>query len=166
MWERNSTFDPRSYHQHMASGTSKMGGWPKTEISKMRGWRWEVDYPRGDIYSSLLEQNLFAPHDSKQKIIAKQYECPLEIKKKFNTIVKRALKDGWRVEDLKDCMWEYLKEQPADIAVPRKYSICSHNLAMFSKVNGNLQETSSSILLYTTEDEESAQRCTIGCVQS
>jgi len=73
--------------------------------------------------------------------------------KKFNTIVKRALKNGWKEEDLKECMQDYLKEQLSDITTPMKYSICSHNLAMFSKVIGNLQETSSSILLFTTEDE-------------
>ena len=58
--------------------------------------------------------------------------------KKFNTIVKGALKNGWSVDDLKKCMQDFLKEQPVDITTPRKYSICFHNLAMFSKVIGNL----------------------------
>ena len=73
--------------------------------------------------------------------------------KKFNTIVKRALKNGWKEEDLKECMEDYLKKQLPDITMLIKYSICSHNIAMYSKVIGNLQETSSSIVLFTTEDE-------------
>ena len=50
-------------------------------------------------------------------------------------------------------MQDYLKEQLSDTTTPMKYSICSHNIAMYSKVIGNLQETSSSIVLFTTEDE-------------
>ena len=84
--------------------------------------------------------------------------------KKFNTIVKTALKNGWKEEDLKECMQDYLKEQLSDTTTPMKYSICSHNLAMFSKVIGNLQETSSSILLFTTEDECSDNALLCRCI--
>ena len=48
--------------------------------------------------------------------------------------------------------------------MPMKYSICSHNLAMYSKVNGNLQETSSSILLFTTEYEYSDNALLCRCI--
>ena len=84
--------------------------------------------------------------------------------KKFNTIVKRALKNGWKEEDLKECMEEYLKEQLSDTTTPMKYSICFHNLAMYSKVIGNLQETSSSIMLFTTEDEYSDNALLCRCI--
>ena len=84
--------------------------------------------------------------------------------KKFNTIVKTALKNGWKEEDLKECMQDYLKEQLSDTTTPMKYSICSHNIAMYSKVIGNLQETSSSIVLFTTEDEYSDNALLCRCI--
>ena len=86
----------------MASGTSKMGGWPKTEISKMRGWRWEVDYPWSDLYSCLLEWISFAPHDSKPKIISKQYECPLETKRSSIQLSKQRWRMGGRKKILRN----------------------------------------------------------------
>ena len=61
-------------------------------------------------------------------------------------------------------MQDYLKEQLSDTTTPMKYSICSHNLAMFSKVIGNLQETSSSIVLFTTEDEYSDNALLCRCI--
>ena len=100
-WGREMRFSLVS-QSIMASGTSKMGGWPKTEISKMRGWRWEVDYPWSDLYSCLLEWITFAPHDSKPKIISKQYECPLETKRSSIQLSKQRWRMGGRKKILRN----------------------------------------------------------------